>query len=320
MKLSQNRSKILIIYCGALNISKAEDLHAWLAEMSELHILAEIEIKMFDLNPTTETTPDTWLKLARLIFENYEGYEGFVVLHGIDNILYTASALSFLLQNLTKPIIFTGGNFISRSLEKPFLGSGREIGIKANIINAIQAATFPIHEVALMFGNKLLRANQSYFVNVGGLNFFEAPETAVLGRIDFSIRVYEKNILHNKGYLKFFDRLETHVFQYAYTPTVEWSRLGEILKNFRGVIIDLGELRSIPERVERFMSDLMKTTIVGVRLKPAYKLQLPKENAIVLSPFTPEAGFAKFMWALGQAQDGREAKKLMDKDIAGEFL
>ena len=94
--------------CGLSLAGKQKD---WLKSMPELGIIADVEpVFVFDQN-SVDITPAVWIKLAQEIHQRMDQATGFVVLHSVDNLLYTAAALSFMLQNLTKPIIFTGGFF-----------------------------------------------------------------------------------------------------------------------------------------------------------------------------------------------------------------
>ena len=94
--------------CGLPLAGKQKD---WLKSMPELGIIADVEpVFVFDQN-SVDITPAVWIKLAQEIHKRMNDATGFVVLHSVDNLLYTAAALSFMLQNLTKPISFTGGVF-----------------------------------------------------------------------------------------------------------------------------------------------------------------------------------------------------------------
>jgi len=309
-----------MLYCGAINNYSEKDAKGWISELSEISIISDTEVEIFYTRNTSDITPKEWIGLAMVIKESYELFDGFVILHGLDNILYTASALSFLIQNSPKPIVFTGGHLSHKANKKPYFGSAKEVGIKANIINAVQVATLDIPEVSLMFGNRLLRANQARRINDSSLNIFDAPEGAVLGKIDFSIRMNEKNILRSKGKILFHKALENSVCWFHAGLSFDFSGLEGYLSSFRAIIFDFSFFETPPRNIEILIEKLINNAIVAVRMKPHADFSQCKENVINISNVTPEAGLVKLMWVLTQGKNNREIKKLMDKNIAGENL
>ena len=105
-------------------------------------------------------TPSDWVRIARDIERNYHQYDGFVILHGTDTMAYTASALSFMLQDLSKPVIVTGSQIPLSAL--------RSDG-QINLLNALYiAANYPINEVSLFFNNTLFRGNRATKADANG--------------------------------------------------------------------------------------------------------------------------------------------------------
>ncbi|HEY9125267.1 MAG TPA: asparaginase, partial [Bacteroidales bacterium] len=164
-----NTSSILIIYTGGTIGMKHDednnslipiDLEALLRQMPEISKL-QAECKVVTFSPPIDSatmTPDIWVKLAKIIEESYNLYDGFVVLHGTDTMAYTASALSFMFENLQKPIIFTGAQLPMGAVRT----DGRE-----NLITAIEIAAEKknnlavVPEVCIYFENKLFRGNRA---------------------------------------------------------------------------------------------------------------------------------------------------------------
>ncbi|MGM0481219.1 MAG: asparaginase [Pseudomonadota bacterium] len=119
------------------------------------------------LMDSSDITPSDWVTIARDIEAHYQDYDGFVILHGTDTMAYTASALSFMLQNLAKPVIVTGSQIPLSAL--------RSDG-QTNLLNALYiAANYPIHEVGLFFNNTLYRGNRSTKADANGFNAFASP-------------------------------------------------------------------------------------------------------------------------------------------------
>ncbi|WP_199611658.1 asparaginase [Flocculibacter collagenilyticus] len=130
---------------------------------------------------SSDMTPDDWQQIANDIMANYDKYDGFIVLHGTDTMAYTASALSFMFENLTKPIIITGSQIPLSAL--------RSDG-QVNLLNSLYiAANYPIPEVSLFFNNQLLRGNRSLKAHADGFNAFSSPNFPALLEAGINITV-----------------------------------------------------------------------------------------------------------------------------------
>ncbi|MBT8319584.1 MAG: asparaginase, partial [Gramella sp.] len=184
----KNRSRILLIYTGGTigmikdyetGALKAFNFDELLQNIPELKILEhDIETLSFD-DPidSSNMNPENWEKIATTINEHYAEYDGFVVLHGSDTMSYTASALSFMFENLTKPIIFTGSQLPIGDLRTD---------AKENLITSIQIAGLQkngrpvISEVGLYFEYKLYRANRTTKVNAEHFQAFASMNHSAL--------------------------------------------------------------------------------------------------------------------------------------------
>ena len=189
------RSSILIIYTGGTIGMKTDaetgtlvpfDFSGIYDEFPSLKRL-RVDIEVLTLSPVIDSSnvsPDNWLELARLIRDNYARYDGFVVLHGTDTMSYTASALSFLLENLRKPVVFTGSQIPIGVLRT----DGRE-----NLITAIEIAGARrdgrpvVPEVSLYFQNRLFRANRTTKRSAEALNAFRSYNYPPLAEVGVSI-------------------------------------------------------------------------------------------------------------------------------------
>lgn len=126
-------------------------------------------------------TPSDWQRIADDIQQNYQDYDGFVVLHGTDTMAFTASALSFMLEDLTKPIIVTGSQIPLTQLRS----DGQE-----NLLNALYiAANYPIAEVGLFFNNQLYRGNRCIKAYADGFNAFDSPNMEALLEAGINIEI-----------------------------------------------------------------------------------------------------------------------------------
>ena len=175
--------KILIIYTGGTIGMIQDPVTSRLLPFDFDHLLDEIpelnkfkcQLETFSFEKPIDSSnvdPDIWIRLAEIIQKKYEDYDGFVILHGTDTMVYSASALSFMLQSLDKPVIFTGSQLP--------IGMIRTDG-KENLITAIEIAgsyqgdVAIVNEVAIYFENKLLRGNRTLKINAAHFNAFSSP-------------------------------------------------------------------------------------------------------------------------------------------------
>nr|VVV04547.1 L-asparaginase 1 [Aliivibrio wodanis] len=155
-----------------------------LKQMPEFH---RAEMPIFTIHEyeplidSSDMTPEDWQRIADDIRANYDKYDGFVILHGTDTMAYTASALSFMLENLGKPVIVTGSQIPLAEL--------RSDG-QSNLLNALHiAANYPINEVTLFFNNKLIRGNRSTKSHADGFDAFSSPNLSPLLEAGINIQI-----------------------------------------------------------------------------------------------------------------------------------
>jgi len=173
-----SQTKILIIYTGGtigmvkdaktgvLKPFKFENLMKMIPSLALLNY--QIDSHCFDpLIDSSNMNPDYWAGLVDVIEANYESYDGFVVLHGSDTMAYTASALSFMLRNLNKPVIFTGSQI-------PI--GVRRTDAKENLITSVEiAASGKVKEVCVFFEDQLYKGNRTVKINTEHFEAFESP-------------------------------------------------------------------------------------------------------------------------------------------------
>ena len=152
--------------------------------MPEFYRAEMPEFEIHEYHPvidSSDMTPQHWQDIADDIAQQYHHYDGFVVLHGTDTMAYTASALSFMLENLQKPVIITGSQIPLAQL--------RSDG-QVNLMNALYlAANYPIAEVALFFNNQLFRGNRATKADASGFNAFASPNFAPLIEAGIDIKL-----------------------------------------------------------------------------------------------------------------------------------
>ena len=155
-----------------------------LARLPEFHREEMPDFTLHEYSPLIDSSnmsPSDWQQIAEDIQSNYDKYDGFVILHGTDTMAYTASALSFMLEDLGKPVIVTGSQIP--------LAEIRSDG-QSNLLNSLYlAANYPVHEVCLFFNNQLLRGNRTTKVHADGFSAFDTPNCETLLKVGINIEV-----------------------------------------------------------------------------------------------------------------------------------
>ena len=203
--------RILLIYTGGTIGMVKDKLKKTLVPFNFDELLKAIpELKSEDVdldtisiaNPIDSSNMNTtvWAEIAKLIERNYKNYDGFVIMHGSDTMAYTASALSFILENLNKPVVFTGSQLPLGVLRT----DGRE-----NLLTAIEIAaandedTPMVPEVSIYFENHLMRGNRTTKYNAENFNAFVSGNLPLLAEVGVYIK-YNKNIILKKKYIGIF--------------------------------------------------------------------------------------------------------------------
>jgi len=302
------RKKILILFCGSSENKTKNGLSDWITNMPELEIIADIDSEYIKSEQKDFLSPLFWQQVAQAINQKQKNYNGFVIIHPVETLLYTACAQSFLLHYLKKPIIFT-------SAHQKNLQDENQLSVKANLINSVQVATYNFGEVAVMFGNKLIRANQAQRVFDHSLNTFKASDSAVLGKIDFSIRIFEKNIIKKQVFSKFKFELNNNVDYLKIQPVFNIEELSRRCLTKAGIFVE-GQGHQLPNALKNLFSKLSNIAIVLFDVSH----QPDQKNIISINNMTLEASLVKFMYVLAQTKKLDKIKKLMQTDIAGEII
>ena len=245
-----SKAKILLIYTGgtigmkkdfATGALKAFNFSKLLQRIPELKLLdCEIETISFD-NPidSSNMNPEKWVQLATIIEENYTLFDGFVVLHGSDTMSYTASALSFMLENLTKPIIFTGSQLPIGDLRTD---------AKENLITAIQIASLRqdeqavVKEVCLYFEYKLYRANRTTKINAEHFKAFTSPNYPFLIESGVHLTINSEFFLPLKNRMPFrvHKILDTNVIILKLFPGISEQVIDAVvgIPHLKGIVLE----------------------------------------------------------------------------------
>lgn len=149
-------------------------------EIPELSTIATIEIEKIFFEDSSDINHKHWKELSLHINKRYDEFDGFVLLHGTDTMAYTASALSFSLRNLGKPVILTGSQVPMSNIRSD---------ARRNLVNAVELATHPIYEVAICFNDHLYRGNRASKMSIGDFDAFASPNFAPLAEVGIDIKL-----------------------------------------------------------------------------------------------------------------------------------
>ncbi len=280
---------------------------------------------------SSNMTPAHWLRIARDIAENYADYDGFIVLHGTDTMAYTASALSFMLAGLSKPVVLTGSQIPLCEIRN----DARENLISSLLI----AGNYPIPEVCLYFGNKLLRGNRSVKVDADALNAFDSPNFPPLGEAGVNIEI-NWNLVYRPAArpgppLEVLELEDPSVVgALRLFPGISARMLRNILKPpLQGLVLEAFGVGNGPEEDREFLQALQEATERGVVIVDCTQclrgtVQLEdyasgRELALagVVSGFdmTAEAALTKLFWLLDGKRRPQEVRALMQSNLRGEM-
>lgn len=327
--------KILLIQTGGTIAMSAKgegvelDPEAWsgtlVDRVPELQELAEIHTYPLFFEDSSDLNSSHWENLARCIDSNYDAYDGFVILHGTDTMAYTASALSFALLNLAKPVILTGSQVPLSSIRSD---------ARRNLINSVEMATTELQDVAICFNDHVYRGNRSTKLSIGDFDAFGSPNFATIAEIGLNIElnVTPKTLLPPFDVQPKFDNslLVLTVFPSLNTDflmNLDLSKLKAIIvRSFgSGNFPMKGEFNLLP-----FLEKCSNNNVIVVFVSqadydavdlskyPAGREAL-KTGAISGADMTLEAALTKMMWLLGNYEDQEIIRKLFQKELAGEL-
>ena len=283
---------------------------------------------------SSDMEPLMWAKIVEIIHYNYERFDGFVILHGTDTMAYTASALSFMLENLGKPVILTGSQLP--------IGTLRTDG-KENLITAIEiaAARRPdgspmVPEVCIFFENELMRGNRTTKINAENFNAFRSFNYPPLAKAGIHIR-YNEHLIRRPDPtrpMKPHYLFDTNVVMLTLFPGIQESIIDSVLHvpNLKAVVLKTYGSGNAPQK-DWFIQQLKEATkrniiIVNITQCPSgavemrrYETGLQLLQAGVISGYdsTPECAVTKLMFLLGHGLNQSELRRLMDSNLAGEI-
>ena len=268
--------------------------------------------------------PSIWVEIVEIIETNYANYDGFVILHGTDTMAYTASAFSFMLENLSKAVIFTGSQI-------PI--GARRSDAKENLITAVEiAASGKVNEVCIYFEDQLYKGNRTVKVNTEHFEAFESPNYPILAEAGVTIKyksllqkrrnhklVVHKNCSDDVAILKLF-------------PGIKLVTIGGIIKSAKGIVIEsfgAGNASTNAKFTKLLSQGIEEGKIImnisqclhGEAVRGQYETNEPFEKAGVIcgKDMTTESAITKLMFLLGQGLTDDEIKEQLQTNLRGEI-
>lgn len=335
-------NQILIIYTGGTigmmsdpktKVLRPINFEQIMENVPELERLnCKIMVHSFEhIIDSSNMNPAIWSQIAGLIKDNYDKVDGFVILHGSDTMAFTSSALSFMLENLSKPVIFTGSQLPISAIRTD---------AKENLMTAIEIAKAKKHdrsrvpEVCIYFDYKLFRGNRAFKYNSSKFEAFRSPNYPILAEsgvhLKFSINDIRQPV---EGPLKVHKKLASDVAVLKLYPGISPKVVENILNaDVRGIVMETFGAGNTT--TDAWFTDLLKGAIrdnkvildisqckVGTVELGRYETSKELKDMGIANGYdmTYEAAITKMMFLLGQYEDPMIIKELLETDMRGEL-
>lgn len=333
------KRSILVIYTGGtIGMNRSENGYApergffqeLLQNIPALHAPPMPRWELLELDPLLDSSNMTvveWNRIGGIIEEHYDTFDGFVVLHGTDTMAYTASALSFSLEHLNKPVIITGSQIP--------LFEVRSDGLDNLLTAMLIAAEGVVREVALCFSDTLLRGNRCTKVSTSDLDAFASPNFPPLATIGTDIRYNSMIPLRTPSApFRVQELKKIPIGIIKVFPGIQFDLFEEIMTDsLRGIVLEAFGAGNIPGSADAILPIVRKAhengtvlVICSQCLKGAVSLgtyetssALTKAGAVCAYDMTTEAAVAKLYYLFSCGYDAQTVKRYMEQELAGEL-
>lgn len=268
-----------------------------------------------------------WNRIARVIRDKYDAYDGFVILHGTDTMAYTASALSFMLENLTKPVVLTGSQIP--------IGKVRSDARENLITSVLIAGAGRCSEVTLFFGGKLLRGNRSVKVSADELTAFDSPNAPYLASADIEVHYNEVPSPNSNGVFsvtELADDIPIAVLKVF--PGIQFRLFDGIMtEQLKGLVLEAFGVGNVPQYEDSLLPLIRKAekngTVITVCTQclrgsvhlGTYETSSALKEAGALSGYdmTVETAVTKLRYLFSKGYSTGRIKELMETNLRGEL-
>lgn len=338
MQNEVNKSVLIIYTGGTIGMVETEDgyatksgyLHRVLGSVSELFHTGMPHWELIEFEHICDSSNISvadWRSMARCIKDNYEAYDGFVILHGTDTMAYTASALSFMLEGLNKTVVLTGAQIP--------IGQARSDARDNLIGSIIIAGERRVPEVCIYFGKKLLRGNRATKVSADEMEAFASPNFPALADSAIDIRYHDALIRQGGEKLEVVelaDDLPIAVLKIF--PGIQFKMFENIMtENLKALVIEAFGVGNIPQYDAELLPLIRKAanngTIIVVCtqcLRGTVQLgtyetssALKRAGAVSGKDMTVEAAVTKLRYLFAKRCSRERICKYMERDLRGEL-
>ena len=293
-------------------------------ELEQLRTYYDITVRDVMCLDSSNIRPEEWQLIAREIFENRQGFDGIVVSHGTDTMAYTASAVTFMLPNIDKPVVFTG----SQLPLADFLSDGPD-----NLRTAFAMAASGCNGVFLAFDRKVMLGCRAVKVRASGFSAFESVNARYAGRVSNLGLVLDRDVLPvAKGEPQLRSDVSKNVFLLKLTPGLNPAVFDMLAAmGYRGIVVEafgLGGINVLNKGlrgIHRAVEDGISVVVTTQCLYDSSDLRvyqvgnrLLEMGVIQGKDMTSEAAMTKLMWAIGQGMEQPEIAELFNQNLAGE--
>lgn len=331
-----NKPHILLIFAGGTigmvhnpatgALEPAASAVTLMKEIPELSTITNLDIDVVANIDSSNMTPLHWTKIAAVIEKNYGKYDGFVIAQGTDTMAYTASALSFALQDLGKPVVFTGSLI-------PLQKAGSDA--RNNLVYACMTAALDIAEVCIVLSHTILRGNRAKKHHESFVAAFHSPNFPILGELGRPITLHEWRTPRCERPLRVSTRFNANIAVVRLFPGFDPTIITTLVnKGIEGLIIEGFGPGNVPFLETSIIPAIKQTIDQGIPVVISNQMEEGKTNlyayeaglqaamvgAISSGDMTIEAATTKLMWALANSNGHpHEVKKIIETNLAGEL-
>lgn len=294
-------------------------------ELPEIFDIADLTFFDLFFEDSSNMHPEHWDTIVGALERLWPDYDGFVILHGTDTMAYTASALSFAIKNINKPVIVTGSQIPLSNIRSD---------AKRNMINAVEVATLAIPEVAICFNDAVYRGNRTTKLSIADFNAFGSPNFEPLATIGINISLNESLVLRSSDSKPEFLRgFESGVFVLHLFPGMETGFLASMVPALKGLVIEAYGCGNIPVTGSRSLLPVLQTCAdksipVVIASQAVYDavdltkyesgIKAAKLGVWSAGDMTLESCVVKLMWVLKHIEGFENRENVYHLNLAGE--